>query len=93
MEVLNKSRYGNSHLQIRQNPIPVAEHPGHDLSKLLYFTYSLQALFSQVWSLFTCFTCAMILHDSHVLRLYLGLLLCLPANCDTLVTQSFAPES
>ena len=24
-EVLNKSRYGNSHLQMRQNPIPIAE--------------------------------------------------------------------
>ena len=29
MEVLNKSRYSNSHLQMRQNPISVAEHSGH----------------------------------------------------------------
>ena len=28
-EVLNKSRYGNSHLQIWQNPIPIAEDSGH----------------------------------------------------------------
>ena len=29
MEVLNKSHYGNSHLQMRQNPVTVAEHSGH----------------------------------------------------------------
>ena len=28
MEVLNKSRYGNSHLEMRQNPITLAEHSG-----------------------------------------------------------------
>ena len=28
-EVLNKSHYGNSHLQMRQNPITFAEHSGH----------------------------------------------------------------
>ena len=27
-EVLNKSRHGNSHLEMRQNPVTVAEHVG-----------------------------------------------------------------
>ena len=27
-EVINKSHYGNSHLQMRRNPVPVAEHSG-----------------------------------------------------------------
>ena len=33
-EVLNKSHYGNSHLQMRQNPIPIAEHSGLNLFQL-----------------------------------------------------------
>ena len=28
MEVLNKSHYGNSHLQMRQKPIPIKEQSG-----------------------------------------------------------------
>ena len=31
VEVLNKSRFGNSQLQIRQNPITVADHYEHGL--------------------------------------------------------------
>ena len=30
-EVLHKFRYGNSHLQMRQNPVTVAEHSGLNL--------------------------------------------------------------
>ena len=35
MEVLNKSHYGNSHLQMRRNPSTIAEHSGH----YLFFTF------------------------------------------------------
>ena len=37
MEVLNKSHYANSHLQMRQNLIAVAEHSGHNLLNLYCF--------------------------------------------------------
>ena len=30
-EVLNKSHYGNSHFQMRQNLVTIAEHSGHSL--------------------------------------------------------------
>ena len=30
-EVLNRSHYSNSHLQMRQNPVTVAEHSGLNL--------------------------------------------------------------
>ena len=33
-EVLNKFRYGNSHLQMRQTPIPIAEDSGQCLMQL-----------------------------------------------------------
>ena len=36
MEVLNISalrHYGNSNLKMRQNPIPIAEHSGHEIIK------------------------------------------------------------
>ena len=39
-EVLNKSPYGNSLLQMRQNPITVAEDSGRRLQNLKYFSKS-----------------------------------------------------
>ena len=36
MEVLNKSQYGNSHLQMRQNPITIEERSWHRAMAALF---------------------------------------------------------
>ena len=45
-EVLNKSHYGNSHLQIRQNPVTIAKHSGH----CLQFEYHLNNCYNFLWA-------------------------------------------